>query len=51
MLKGICLQIKLGEIFWGEVKIDALNGGGDACIREMIILFYRRQIAKVICGY
>ena len=28
MLKGIWLQIKFGEIFWGEVKIDALKGGG-----------------------
>ena len=28
MLKGIWLQMKLGETFWGEVKIDTLKGGG-----------------------
>ena len=27
MLKGIWLQMKFGEIFWVEVKIDALKGG------------------------
>ena len=25
---GILLQMKFDEIFWGEVKIDALKGGG-----------------------
>ena len=28
LLNGIWLQIKFGEIFWGEVKIDVWNGGG-----------------------
>ena len=28
MLKGIWLQMKFYEIFWGEVKVDALKGGG-----------------------
>ena len=28
MLKGIWLQMKFCEIFWGEVKIDVLKGGG-----------------------
>ena len=28
MLKGIWLQMKFGDIFWGEVKINALKGGG-----------------------
>ena len=28
MLKGIRLQMKFGEIFWGEVEINALKGGG-----------------------
>ena len=28
VLKGIRLQMKYGEIFWGEVKIHALKGGG-----------------------
>ena len=28
MLNGIWLQTKFGEIFWGEVKIGALKGGG-----------------------
>ena len=37
MLKGIWLQIKFGEIFWGEMKIDALMGEGDTNKREMII--------------
>ena len=27
MLNGIWLQMKLGEKFWGEVKIDALKRG------------------------
>ena len=31
--------MKFGEIFWGEVKIDALKGGGGYKKREMIILF------------
>ena len=26
ILKGIWWQMKFGEIFWGEVKIDALKG-------------------------
>ena len=34
MLKGIWLQMKFGEIFWGNVKIDALKGGGDASKRK-----------------
>ena len=28
ILNGIWWQMKLGEIYWGEVKIDALKGGG-----------------------
>ena len=28
MFKGIWLQLKCGEIFWVEVKIDALKGEG-----------------------
>ena len=28
MSKGIWLQMKFGEIFWGDVKIDALKGEG-----------------------
>ena len=28
MLTGIWLQMKFCEIFWGEVKIDALKFGG-----------------------
>ena len=28
MLKGIGLQMKFGELFWGEVKIDVLKWGG-----------------------
>ena len=28
MIKGIWLQIKFGEIFWGEEKIDALKREG-----------------------
>mgnify|MGYP003692199925 CR=1 FL=1 len=28
LLKEIWLQMKFGEIFCGEVKIDALKGGG-----------------------
>ena len=41
MLNGMWWQIKFGEMFWGEVKIDALKkgGGGDISKREMIILF------------
>ena len=27
-IKGNFVQMKFGEIFWGEVKIDALKGGG-----------------------
>ena len=27
LLKGIWLQMKFGEIFFGDVKIDALKGG------------------------
>ena len=27
ILKGIWLQMKFGEIFLGDVKIDALKGG------------------------
>ena len=29
MLKGSWLQMKFGEIFWGEVKIDALKEEGE----------------------
>ena len=28
MLKGIWWQMKFGEIFWGDVKIDVSKGGG-----------------------
>ena len=28
MLKGIWLQMKFSEIFWGEVKIDSLKVEG-----------------------
>ena len=28
MLRRIWLRLKFGEIFWGEIKIDALKGGG-----------------------
>ena len=28
MLKGFWLQMKFGEIFWVEVKIDTLKAGG-----------------------
>ena len=28
MFKGIWLQLKFGEIFWVEVKIDVLKGEG-----------------------
>ena len=51
ILKGIWWQMKFGEIFWGEVKIDALKGGGDASKRETIILFFRCQIVKATSGY
>ena len=27
-IKGIWLQMKLDELFWAEVKIDAFKGGG-----------------------
>ena len=32
--------MKFGEIFWGEVKIDTLKGGGDASKRETIIYYF-----------
>ena len=32
--------MKFGEIFWGEVKIDALKGGGGGKQRETIIPFF-----------
>ena len=50
MLKGIKLQMKFDEIFRGEVKFDALKGGGDTSKREMILLFSRRQIVKATSG-
>ena len=28
MLKGIWLQMKFGDLFWAEVKIDASKEGG-----------------------
>ena len=28
MLNGIHWQVKFGEIFWGEVEINASKGGG-----------------------
>ena len=43
--------MKFGEIFWGEVKIDALKGGGDASKKETIILFSRSQIVKATSVY
>ena len=43
--------MKFGEIFLGEVKIDALKGGGGAIKKEPIILFSRRQIVKSTGGY
>ena len=44
--------MKFGEIFWGEVMINALNGGGGASKRETIILFSRCQIVKASrCHY
>ena len=43
--------MKFGEIFWGEVKINTLKGGGDASKRETIILFSRCQIVKATSGY
>ena len=46
ILKGIWWQMKFCEIFWGEVKINTLKGGGYASKRETIILFPRCQIVK-----
>ena len=43
--------MKFSEIFWGDVKIDALKGKGDASKREMIILCSRCQIVKATGGY
>ena len=51
MLKEIWLQIKFGEIFWGEVEIDALKGGGGCKQKEIIIAFSRRQKVKATSGY
>ena len=43
--------MKFGEIFWGEVKIDALKGWeGGASKKETIILFSRCQIVKATSG-
>ena len=39
--------MKFGEIFWGEVKIDALKGGGDPSKRTTIITFSRCQIVVI----
>ena len=36
--------MKFGEIFVGEVMIDALKGGGGASKRETIILFLKQQV-------
>ena len=43
--------MKCGEIFWGEVKIDALKGEMGASKRETIILFFRCQIVKATSGF
>ena len=51
MLKGIWLQTKFCDIFLGDVKINALKGGGGASKYEMIILFSRCQIVKATGGY
>ena len=52
MLKGIWWQMKLSEIFLGEVKIDALRGGGsNTSKRDINILFSRRPIVKASIGY
>ena len=49
-IKGIWLQIKFGEIFWDEEKIDALKRGR-GCKTETIILFSRCQKVKATSGY
>ena len=33
--------MKFDELFWGEVKVDASKGKGDASKRETIILFFK----------
>ena len=43
--------MKYGEIFWGEVKIDTLKGGGGCKQKGKIILFSRCQIVKATSGY
>ena len=51
MVKKIWLQMIFGEIFWGEVMIDALKTEGDAGKRKIIIHFSRCQIGKATSGY
>ena len=51
MFMRIWMQMKFVEIFWYEVKIDALIGEGDTSKREMVILFSWRQVVKATCGY
>ena len=48
---GIGMQIKFDEIFWDEVKINALIGKRGTSKREMIILFSCRHVVKAICDY
>ena len=43
--------MKFDEIFWEELKIDALKWEGDASKMETIILFSRCQIVKPTSGY
>ena len=54
MFKGIWLQLKCGEIFWVEVKIDALKGEG-AKGNDYNIFSpsnnSRHQIIKATIGY
>ena len=40
MSKGIWLQMKFGEIFWGEVKVDALKEGGECKQKESNYTIY-----------
>ena len=50
-IKGIWLQIKFVEIFWGEEKIDALKRGGYASKTETVILFSCCQKVKATSCY
>ena len=51
ILKGIWWQMKFGEVFWGEVSIDALKRRRGMQANNYTIFLLSGQIVKATSGY